>query len=86
MHVRPEKGLGSAPFYELMLLYNNVAKLRQKRDGGHHAFARQNERWRMPPTHSVRAGHDEASGLLPTVFVGQETTANPECVQAQRDF
>ena len=26
-------------FYELMLLYNNVAKLRQKLDRAHHAFA-----------------------------------------------
>ena len=78
----PKRG---CPFYELMLLYNNVAKLRQKLDGGHHAFARQNERWRMPLTHSA-AGRNEANGLLPTIFVGQETTANSECVQALRDF
>jgi hypothetical protein len=32
------------PFHELMLLYNNVAKLRQKLDGGDHASA-QNDRF-----------------------------------------
>ena len=40
----------------------------------------------MPPSHCAHAGRDEASGLLPTVFAGQETTANSEGVQALRDF
>lgn len=30
------KGAWNGPFYELMLLYNNVAKLRQKLDRPHH--------------------------------------------------
>ena len=37
----PKKGAWIGPFYELMLLYNNVAKLRQKLDQRHHSFARE---------------------------------------------
>jgi hypothetical protein len=56
-----------------MLLYNNVAELRQKLDHGHHAFA-----GKVVPV--------ATSGIAAHCFAGQETTANSECVRALLDF
>ena len=81
----PERRLDRPPFYGLMLLYNSRCQIATKSQTAVITLLRDRTRtrWRMPPTHSVRAGHDE-EWLAARGFWRQETTANPEGVRKRR--